>query len=331
MPDNKQGKDQYTRIITAFAGLKVMVLGDLMLDHYIWGKVERISPEAPVPVLDVSQEEYRLGGAANVALNLKALGAEVCLIGVHGKDAAARILRSKLSKAGISTDALLALKDRRTTLKTRIGSRTQQIVRVDYEHSSLLSAEIEAAIVAILEAQLPGCDALIIEDYDKGLLTPGLISEAIRLCRKAAIPVAVDPKLRHFFHYNGVDIFKPNYSELQRSLGMSFEADEQFFKAASETRTRMNARFLVLTRGARGMYVFSDGPVKHLPTVAREVFDVSGAGDTVISVLTLAWICGAEIDLAANLANHAAGVVCGKLGTASATAKEILDSIHEQR
>lgn len=317
--------------IRAFAGRKVLVLGDLMLDHYIWGKVERISPEAPVPVLEATREELRLGGAANVAFNLKSLGAEPVLVGVIGEDDGAAALKEALTAAGISTDTLIEVFGRRTTVKTRIASHAQQIVRVDREDTGLIDAATQDKLVSLLQERLPACEALIIEDYDKGLLTPHLIETAIQLCCKSGIPVAVDPKLRHFFNYRGVDIFKPNYLELQRSLGKTFENEAAFLAAANELRTALGARYLVLTRGAQGMYVFSEEAVRHLPTVAREVFDVSGAGDTVISALTLAWISGADINVAADIANHAAGVVCGKLGTASVTPQEILDSLHEQR
>lgn len=320
----------YKEIVERFAGRKVMVLGDVMLDHYIWGKVERISQEAPVPVLEASDEEYRLGGAANVAYNLRHLGAEVVLVGIHGVDEAATSLRQILDKAGISTAGLVATEGRRTTLKTRISSRGQQIVRVDHEDSSLVDESLTAKLIALLKTLLPGCEALIIEDYDKGLLTPELILAAIQMCKKEGIPVAVDPKLRHFFHYRDVDIFKPNYSELQNSLGQVFATEDDYLAAASNLRQKLQAKYLVITRGAKGMNIFSEEPVRHLPTVAKEVFDVSGAGDTVISVLTLAWICGASIDMAVTLANHAAGVVCGKRGTAVASVKEILESIHEQ-
>jgi len=321
---------RYNEILASFSGRKVMVLGDLMLDHYIWGKVERISPEAPVPVLEASHEEYRLGGAANVALNLLALGADVCLIGIHGKDDAAVVLRSKLQEAGIPTDALLAVPERRTTLKTRIASHTQQIVRVDHEDSHMVDASTQDMLIVLLDKHLKGQEALIIEDYDKGIMTPSLINAAVKLCKKAGIPVAVDPKLRHFFNYETVDIFKPNYLELQRSLGRSFEDEDDFLTSASATRAQLGARYLVLTHGSKGMYVFSEDGTRHLPTVAKDVFDVSGAGDTVISALTLAWISGADIGEAADIANHAAGVVCGKRGTACTTSSEILDSIHEQ-
>lgn len=317
--------------ISSFKGRNVMVLGDLMLDHYIWGKVERISQEAPVPIVEATKEECRLGGAANVAFNLRALGAKVNLIGIHGEDEAGSSLVKILADAGIGTDGLVSVKDRRTTLKTRILSRNQQIVRVDYEDNSIIDESTEARLVAKIKGQLAGCEALIIEDYDKGMLSAKLISSVIALCKNAAIPIAIDPKLRHFFQYQDVTIFKPNYFELQNSLGQVFTDEQSFIEAATELRTRLNAKFLVVTRGAKGMSIFSDGPVCHLPTVAREVFDVSGAGDTVISVLTLGWISGAPIDVAAKIANHAAGVVCGKRGIAVASAKEILDSINDQR
>lgn len=320
----------YKDIFAQFPQRKVMVLGDLMLDHYIWGNVERISQEAPVPILEAAREEYRLGGAANVALNLRSLGAQVCLVGMYGGDAAAEEMREILANAGIPSDSLLTVPTRRSTLKTRVMARNQQMVRIDYEDSSIVNSAIEEQLIEIIQRQLPGCDALIIEDYDKGLMTPALIASAIDSAQKAGIPVTVDPKYRHFFHYREVDLFKPNFSELQNSIGKILPDEESFLTAASELRKELAVNYLVVTRGALGMSIFSDGEVRHLPTVAREVFDVSGAGDTVISVLTLAWISGASIDQAAKIANHAAGVVCGKRGTAVVSIAEILESLNEQ-
>ena len=319
-----------TDIIKNFSGKRVLVLGDVMLDHYVWGEVERISPEAPVPVLEVQKEEFRLGGAANVALNIRTLGGEPLLLGVIGKDAAANDLIRLLTEKDIDTDGLIIDSSRSTTLKTRIGAINQQIVRIDYETKTDINLEIMRKLLTNLEGLLSKCDAMIIEDYNKGLLTEKVIEEALRYAKENIIPVAVDPKYKNFTSYKDVDIFKPNYKELQNISGKIFETEEEFIQKARDFKMRMNIKNLIVTRGALGMYVFEGrGAPIHLPTCAREVYDVSGAGDTVISVLTLAYISGADIYTAADIANHAAGAVCGIQGTASITIEQLLASYND--
>ena len=319
-------------LLAKFGRQRVLVLGDIMLDHYIWGKVERISAEAPVPVLEVQKEEFRLGGAANAALNVKSLGGEAILLGVTGRDSAAQDLKQLMECKGLATDGLIADPDRKTTLKTRIVATNQQIVRIDRETQIDLGNEARTALLDSLRRLLPGCQALIIEDYNKGVLTREVISGALELAKSLGIPVAVDPKHRNFRQYRGVDIFKPNFRELQDILDMEFESEDEFLAAASQLRSEMQIKNLIVTRGSLGMYVFDGGKqARHLPTAAREVFDVSGAGDTVISALTLAYVSGADIHLAAKVANHAAGVACGIVGTASVGPDELLKSYNEQR
>ena len=319
-------------LLAKFGRQRVLVLGDIMLDHYIWGKVERISAEAPVPVLEVQKEEFRLGGAANAALNVKSLGGEAILLGVTGRDSAAQDLKQLMECKGLATDGLIADPDRKTTLKTRIVATNQQIVRIDRETQIDLENEARTALLDSLRRLLPNCQALIIEDYNKGVLTGEVISGALELAKSLGIPVAVDPKHRNFRQYRGVDIFKPNFRELQDILDMEFESEDEFQVAASQLRGEMQIKNLIVTRGSLGMYVFDGGKqARHLPTAAREVFDVSGAGDTVISALTLAYVSGADIHLAAKVANHAAGVACGKVGTASVNPDELLKSYNEQR
>jgi D-beta-D-heptose 7-phosphate kinase/D-beta-D-heptose 1-phosphate adenosyltransferase len=310
----------------AVKGIRAVVLGDMMLDSYQWGKVQRISPEAPVPVIEINREEFRLGGAANVALNLASLGAQVSAIGITGTGPNARIMRKLFKQHGLDPIGLIAEKGRKTTIKTRIGAANQQIVRIDIEDTRDISEQsLHAALEAIKNA-LETADLLIIEDYDKGLLRQELISASLLLCKERKIPVAVDPKQKHFFDFKHVDIFKPNYIELQANLGKRFENDEDFFAAARFLQNKIGCKHLVVTRGSRGMYIFSKkSPMQHLPSCAREVFDVSGAGDTVISALGLAYCAGADIRSAAGFANHAAGIVCGKMGTATTTIEEILD------
>ena len=319
-------------LLAKFGRQRVLVLGDIMLDHYIWGKVERISAEAPVPVLEVQKEEFRLGGAANAALNVKSLGGKAILLGVTGRDSAAQDLKQLMECKGLATDGLIDDPDRKTTLKTRIVATNQQIVRIDRETQIDLENEARTALLDSLRRLLPNCQALIIEDYNKGVLTREVISGALELAKSLGIPVAVDPKHRNFRQYRGVDIFKPNFRELQDILDMEFESEDEFQVAASQLRGEMQIKNLIVTRGSLGMYVFDGGKqARHLPTAAREVFDVSGAGDTVISALTLAYVSGADIHLAAKVANHAAGVACGKVGTASVNPDELLKSYNEQR
>ncbi|HNQ43737.1 MAG TPA: D-glycero-beta-D-manno-heptose-7-phosphate kinase [Candidatus Cloacimonadota bacterium] len=310
--------------------LKVLVLGDMMLDCYQWGKVQRISAEAPVPVIEISSVEHRLGGAANVALNLAAIGAQVTPLGVLGKDDSARIFRKLFKRHNLPADGLIEVKGRKTTLKTRIGAANQQIVRIDIEDTDDITEPVQTLLLAKLESLIPQADLLIIEDYNKGLLTSTLIHNTLTLCRQHKVLVAVDPKQQNFFNYKGVDIFKPNFSEIETNLGLKLRTDEEFFHAAESLRKKMRLKNLVVTRGAHGLYVFGSLRL-HIPSYARDVYDVSGAGDTVISILASAFAASGDMSHAAICANHAAAVVCGKLGTAVATAEEILESIHDQR
>lgn len=318
------------KVLKEFALKHILVLGDIMLDRYIWGKVDRISPEAPVPVLDVDKEEFRLGGAANVALNLISLSAQVTLCGVIGNDEAGKNLKQLLETHKINTSAIVADKKRPTTQKTRIGVANQQIVRIDHEKRLDIDQKVENQIIRKLEHIISKIDAIIIEDYNKGLLTERVINSSIELALKHKKLITVDPKQKNFFHYKSVDVFKPNYSEMQRNLGMVFETEHDFDKQAKLLRVKLKCRNLVITRGEKGLLIYSDKKtVQHVPTFAREVYDVSGAGDTVISALTLAMSSGCDINKAAVIANHAAGVVCGKMGTATASIKEIKQSFHD--
>ncbi len=320
------------KILQGFVSRRILVLGDVMLDHYIWGKVDRISPEAPVPVLDMQKEEYRLGGAANVALNLKALGAKVYICGVIGNDDAGRQLKELLTRQAIDASAIITDKKRPTTLKTRIGAVNQQIVRIDHENREDISKTLETAVIKAINKTLPMVDAVIIEDYNKGLLTELIISETVKTANKLGKMIAVDPKQKNFFNYKKVDVFKPNYGEMQKNLGLIFESEAEFDKQAKLLKDRIKCNNLVVTRGEKGLYIYTDvSKVHQIPTFAREVFDVSGAGDTVISALTLALCEGCDIRMAAIIANHAAGVVCGKIGTAVATIDEIRQSYSEHK
>ncbi len=311
-------------ILDRFQGRRLIVLGDLMLDEFIWGEVRRISPEAPVPVVEVRRETLQLGGAGNVVTNLLALGAEAIPIGILGEDEAGRRMRALFADEGASVDGLLTVPDRPTTRKTRIVAHSQQMVRADREDRSLISEAIERQILALYLAALPSADAVILSDYDKGLLTPALLQSAIRAARAAGKPICLDPKIRHFSHYRLVDVVTPNQLEAERASGIEITDPASLLQAASRIRDLLDCRHVLITRGELGMSLFdAGGTISHIPTTAREVYDVTGAGDTVIATLTLALAAGAPLLDAAILANLAAGVVVGKVGTAAVSQDEL--------
>lgn len=311
-------------ILDRFQGRRLIVLGDLMLDEFIWGEVRRISPEAPVPVVEVRRETLQLGGAGNVVTNLLALGAEAIPIGILGEDEAGRRMRALFADEGASVDGLLTVPDRPTTRKTRIVAHSQQMVRADREDRSLISEAIERQVLALYLAALPSADAVILSDYDKGLLTPALLQSAIRAARAAGKPICLDPKIRHFSHYRLVDVVTPNQLEAERASGIEITDPVSLLQAASRIRDLLDCRHVLITRGELGMSLFdAGGTISHIPTTAREVYDVTGAGDTVIATLTLALAAGAPLLDAAILANLAAGVVVGKVGTAAVSQDEL--------
>lgn len=311
-------------ILDRFQGRRLIVLGDLMLDEFIWGEVRRISPEAPVPVVEVRRETLQLGGAGNVVTNLLALGAEAIPIGILGEDEAGRRMRALFADEGASVEGLLTVPDRPTTRKTRIVAHSQQMVRADREDRSLISEAIERQILALYLAALPSADAVILSDYDKGLLTPALLQSAIRAARAAGKPICLDPKIRHFSHYRLVDVVTPNQLEAERASGIEITDPVSLLQAASRIRDLLDCRHVLITRGELGMSLFdAGGTISHIPTTAREVYDVTGAGDTVIATLTLALAAGAPLLDAAILANLAAGVVVGKVGTAAVSHDEL--------
>ncbi len=309
-------------------GKRIIVVGDVMIDHYIHGKVNRISPEAPVPLLDMKNEEYRLGGAANVALNIKTMGSTPILIGVYGEDDGQIIMNDLLNAEDICSGYLVIDEQRMTTLKTRIVAGQQQIVRIDREQRNDINTEVEYKVISKFQECITDCDAVIIEDYNKGLLTESVIKAVLEIAKENNKPVTVDPKYKNFFLYKDATVFKPNLVELKNNMNLTAGTDDEFLQAGSELRERLNAENVMVTRGEKGLTVFkSDSSTHSIPSYARDVFDVSGAGDTVISSLTLALAGGATIEVAAEIANYAAGVVCGKIGTSSTKPSEILEYI----
>ncbi|MEW5901602.1 MAG: D-glycero-beta-D-manno-heptose-7-phosphate kinase [Acidobacteriota bacterium] len=310
------------RLIRRFKTKKVLVLGDLMLDRYIWGQVSRISPEAPVPVVEVKKDSLCLGGAGNVAQNLRSLGARPLLAGVVGADAEGRWIRNHASsKRGIFLD-----KSRPTTVKTRIIAHHQQVVRVDLERKGALPAGMERKILNFLRSAAG--DGLLISDYNKGIVNPSLMAKVLPLAQEKRIPVFVDPKVSNFFLYSPVTLITPNHFEAEKIVGHECHSDSQVEKAGAKIFSLISSRYLIIKRGEHGMTVFEQGrrPI-HIPTVAREVFDVTGAGDTVIAAASLALLAGASIEEAASIANAAAGIVVGKIGTAAVTPEELLAAL----
>ncbi|HEX9780919.1 MAG TPA: D-glycero-beta-D-manno-heptose-7-phosphate kinase [bacterium] len=311
------------RVIDRFPKSRILVLGDLMLDEFIWGRVSRISPEAPVPVVWVQSESVMPGGAANVANNLRSLGAEVTLIGVAGRDRFGDVLLGELSDRGIDASGVLRA-ERPTIVKTRVIAHHQQVVRVDREQPGPLSAAEVKRLVRAVEERLREADALIIEDYGKGLVTRRLLSAVIPRARRAGVIITVDPKEDHFELYRGVSALTPNRAEAALAVGRELADRRALERAGAELVRRLRCEAVLITLGEDGMELFErSGRRTMIPTVAQEVFDVAGAGDTVIAAFTLALAAGAGPRDAARLSNYAAGIVVGKLGVACCSPGEL--------
>ena len=309
----------------------VVVYGDVMLDEFVWGDVTRISPEAPVPVVDVRRESVRLGGAANVLANLIALGARASVVGVVGDDRAGGALRAELREAGAADDTLVIEESRPTTVKTRIIAHSQLVVRADRERRAHVDSATEARIVEVLGRLIEGADAFVVSDYDKGAVTPRVLAEVLPAAYRRGVPVLVDPKIRNFDAYRPATLVTPNHHEALRLTNTDDHTDEGLKRAGYLIRDRLDCESVLITRGERGMMLLESGhePV-YVATAAREVYDVTGAGDTVIATLASALAARASMVESAVLANHAAGIVVGKVGTATATAQEVINSIRRE-
>ena len=330
-------------IIGRFHKSNILVVGDLILDEYILGNVDRISPEAPVPIVWANKRSYVPGGAANVANNIRALEAKVCLLGAVGSDNNAKILLAELKKRKINTAGIFVEPQRHTTVKTRIISGHQQIARLDWEHTHALPQEFNSLIASFIEKNIKSFDAVIIEDYGKGVINTGLLDEIIALAHKYKKIITVDPKEENFQYYRGVTAITPNRKELENAVrdlkirdttnalkvhNHRLSTDKDIDLAAGQILKYLGLKMLLITLGEQGMRLFEkNGAVTHIPTVAQEVFDVSGAGDTVIGTFTLALSCAAKNLEAAHIANFAAGIVVSKLGTAVTSRKELLERI----
>jgi D-beta-D-heptose 7-phosphate kinase/D-beta-D-heptose 1-phosphate adenosyltransferase len=298
----------------------VVVLGDLMLDRFIWGRVSRISPEAPVPVVNVTSESVLLGGAGNVFLNLLSLGASVSLCGVVGDDAAGTALVDLLRERGGSAESVIAENGRPTTQKTRVIAHQQQVVRVDRERRDPLGAKTRSALIDAVEARLEGANCLVVSDYAKGVVSSELMDRVRHAAAARNVEIIVDPKVSNLSYFEGVHVVTPNHLEASQASGVDIVDDESLSRAGRKLLGRLHVAAVLVTRGEHGMTLFErDGRVTHIPTVAKQVFDVTGAGDTVIATLAAARSVGAPLADAARLANCAAGYVVGIVGTAAVT------------
>jgi D-beta-D-heptose 7-phosphate kinase/D-beta-D-heptose 1-phosphate adenosyltransferase len=320
-------RDRLRALLDRARNTRVLVVGDAMLDEYLVGDVERISPEAPVPVVRVRERRYALGGAANVAQNVVAAGAACRLVSMVGSDAAGERLAAMLARAGIVGDHMVRVA-RPTTRKTRVLARSQQLVRVDEEDDGDLTATDIVRAVSAIEAAVTDVDAVVLEDYNKGLLVPPVISAAMSAAKARNVPTVVDPKYRHFFAYRGATVFKPNRRELDAALGAA--VDLEHAEGIPAALQRLDTEYLLLTLGERGMMLAGPGgDIDYVPTVAREVYDVVGAGDTVTAYLATVLAAGGSAKEAAVIANYAAGVEVGKLGAATVSPAEILEAFDE--
>jgi rfaE bifunctional protein kinase chain/domain len=328
MSPNAKSK-RLMKYVDRFPSTRTLVVGDVMLDHYIWGNVSRISPEAPVPVVDVTKESVLLGAATNVVNNVHTLGGKVSVCGVIGHDDAGRQLVQMLRLQGINTDGLIVENGRPTTVKTRVIAHSQQVVRFDRETKVGINRNTHQRIFEYVRQQEDiGLDAIVLSDYSKGVVTKDLVGDIVKLARKKSIIVSVDPKVNHFGIYSGVTILTPNTKEASIGSKIEIEDEKSLIKAGALLLKKLKCNAVLVTRGEHGMSLFErGGRVTHIPTVAQEVFDVTGAGDTVISTLTLAMAAGAGIVDAARLSNYAAGIVVGVVGTATVKPDELKQKI----
>ncbi len=306
-------------------GAVVGVVGDVMLDRFVWGRVSRISPEAPVPVVTIEREDYHLGGAANVARNIASLGGSPLLLGVVGEDEAGGTLRRSLGERGLSSEAVLTDASRRTTVKTRIIAHSQQVVRADWESTDDIAGEVEARTIALLDEVVRRSKAIVLSDYSKGALTPRVIERAIAASKDRGVPILVDPKVHRYRLYRGVTLLTPNLNEAERVTGIDVRSESDLSHAAERILDELECEAVLITRGEQGMSLYQRSrPALHIAAAAREVYDVTGAGDTVIATAALALACGENLSRAAELSNRAAGIVVGKLGTATVLPEELL-------
>ena len=316
--------------VRGFRGRRVVVIGDVILDRYLWGRATRVSAEAPVLVVDVDREELRLGGAANVAHNVRSLGATPILFGVAGEDAASAILRRELHSREVDPDGgVVADSNRRTSLKTRIIAHQQQVLWADEETREPIAETVLDELWRRIMRALPEADAVLVSDYGKGVVTPTLLERLLPELKRRGIPSAVDPKEEHFLRYRGVDVITPNLSEASQAWGRRIRTAEELLAAGFGLREKLSAGAVLITRGEEGMSLFTAEGHTPFPTRARNVYDVTGAGDTVVAVMGVALASRSPLPEACVIANHAAGIVVAELGTAAATSERVIESLED--
>ncbi len=316
-------EERLETIFSSISRSEIAVIGDIMLDRYIWGVVDRISPEAPVPVVNQTGQSSNLGGAANVAANISSLGARASLIGLVGDDADGKLLRSIVNDNRISDKGVVSDPARPTSVKTRVIAHNQHVVRIDHERATKPSSEIEAMLLTNMMKSLESCQACILEDYNKGVLTEQVIGKTIAACRAKNIIVGVDPKKENFWAYKGATLFKPNLKELEVAVGAQLKDDASLLAAGKDVLRSLNVDYLLVTRGEKGMALFTHEGTEFIPTRAHKVHDVSGAGDTVIASIVAALVGGANFKEAAEIANYAASIVIAEIGAVPVDANEL--------
>ena len=309
-------------ILEGFSEKNILVIGDLMLDAYFWGKTERISPEAPVPIVEVHRTNFNPGGAGNVALNLVKLGSKVSILGAIGNDVNGDTLLSQLREVKINISPIIVLDNYQTPIKTRVIAQDQQVIRIDQENNSINSKSLLLSIDKSLENNIEKFDGVILADYNKGLFSIEIINLVIKKVKEFSIPIYVDPKWENFFEYKNIHFFKPNFMEFQKALGNNYQKDD-FLKHGTEMMEKLNTDILLVTKGSEAAVLFTEEGNNSIPIEEQVVHDVSGAGDTVISVFTLADLSGASAIEAANLANIAASIVCAQVGVVPIKLKDI--------
>ncbi len=327
----KTDKKKLLELINQFDQSRILVLGDFILDQFVWGTVDRISPEAPVPVVSVERESYMPGGALNVANNIRTLGGTVYPSGVVGRDIEGRMLVKAMRREGIETEGVIYDEGRRTTLKTRVIAHSQQVVRFDREKIDEISKDDQNKILKYLHKKAKAVDVIIVEDYGKGVIQPKMIAEIIELARKRKIPVIVDPKEKHFNYYTGATVITPNRKEAYGAIEQfSAQQNLSIEEVGNKLLKQLKLKAVLMTLGEGGMALFEkDGAVTKIATVAREVYDVSGAGDTVIAVFSMALAVKGDLKQAAQIANIAAGIAVGKLGTSTVSVEELKNYIEQ--
>ena len=318
----------FEEILAQFPQRKILVLGDIMVDEYIWGVVSRISPEAPVPVVEVEDENIRLGGAANVVANIRALRGQADLVGVAGGDSMAERLLHEIEQIGVKLDGIVVDRSRKTTIKTRVVAGSQHVVRFDRESTEDLDDGLGGRIQELVQDRLDHVDALVISDYGKGVINARLLEVVVPLARALGVVTVVDPKINHFDLYRQVSVLTPNHREAMAAWGRPIRGEADVAAAGRHLVDRLKVQAVLVTRGERGMSLYEgNGRVSQIPAVAKEVFDVTGAGDTVVGSMALALASRATMVEAAQVANHAAGVVVGKRGTATVSLTELKRSL----